>query len=164
MKLIEQLQLQLFFLWSCLSIQGNSYDFEPRDKNYCRNDRQCPTWSRCVSNNTSLAYTAVIARDIARTKNYVFNIITLILAFSTAFVPIVYIASLIIFWMISRIRWIRSLIWKYQILFWQHIPLYDFYVFFVIIIMYCTWWSFTPCIYPQRQILNLCTMSVIVNI
>ena len=58
----------------------------------------------------SLTYTAVIARDIARTEKYFFNIVTLILALSTAFVPIAYIACLISFWMISRMKWIRSLI------------------------------------------------------
>ena len=52
----------------------------------------------------SLTYTAVIARDTASTGNYFFNIISIILALSTAFVPIVYIASLITFWMISRIQ------------------------------------------------------------
>ena len=58
----------------------------------------------------SLTYIAVIAKDTASIENYFFNIISMILALSTAFVPIVYIASLISFWMISRMRWIKSLI------------------------------------------------------
>ena len=55
----------------------------------------------------SLTYTACIARDIATTEKFFFNIITFIFVFLTAFVPIVYIASLISFWMTSRLRWIR---------------------------------------------------------
>ena len=57
----------------------------------------------------SLAYTGCIMRDIAAKESYLFNITTLILLFLTAFVPIVYIASLISIWMISRMRWIRYL-------------------------------------------------------
>ena len=56
-----------------------------------------------------LAYTVCIMRDIAATESYLFNFTTLILLFLTAFVPIVYIASLVSVWIISRIRWIRYL-------------------------------------------------------
>ena len=62
----------------------------------------------------SLAYTCFIMRDIATTENYFFNIITIILLFLTAFVPIVYIASLISVWMISRMRWIRYLLFVFN--------------------------------------------------
>ena len=55
-------------------------------------------------------YIALIARDIATTEKFLFNLITLIFVFLTAFVPIVYIAFLITIWIISRLRWIRSLI------------------------------------------------------
>ena len=58
----------------------------------------------------SLVCTGLIAREVARTEKYVFNTITLIISLSTAFVPIVYIACLISFWMFSRMRWIRSLL------------------------------------------------------
>ena len=54
----------------------------------------------------SLAYTSIIAREAARTEKYFFNTITLLLSLSTAFVPIVYIGSLISFWIISRMMWI----------------------------------------------------------
>ena len=59
----------------------------------------------------SLAYIGLIAREVARTENYFFNTITLMISLSTAFVPIVYIACLISFWMISRMKWIRSLLY-----------------------------------------------------
>ena len=52
----------------------------------------------------SLTYTGLIARDIYTMEKFFFNIIMSIV---TSFVPIVYIASLISFWMISRMRWIR---------------------------------------------------------
>ena len=51
----------------------------------------------------SLAYTGCIMRNIAVTETYLFNIITMVLLFLTAFIPIVYIASLIGVWIISRI-------------------------------------------------------------
>ena len=51
----------------------------------------------------SLAYTGCIMRDIAVTESYFFNIITMVLLFLTAFVPIVYTAFLIGVWIISRI-------------------------------------------------------------
>ena len=54
----------------------------------------------------SLAYTGIIAREVARTEIYFFNTITLLFSLLTAFVPIVYIVSLISFWIISRLRWI----------------------------------------------------------
>jgi hypothetical protein len=57
----------------------------------------------------SLVYTGFIMRHVAATETYFFNIITIILLFLTAFVPIVYIASLISVWMISRMRQIRYL-------------------------------------------------------
>ena len=57
----------------------------------------------------SLVYTGCIMRDIATTDTSSFNAITMILLFLTAFVPIVYMASLISGWMTSRMRWIRYL-------------------------------------------------------
>ena len=53
----------------------------------------------------SLMYTACIARDIA-TKGK-FNTVSLIFAFTTAIVPVVYIASLIFVWMTSKMKWIK---------------------------------------------------------
>ena len=53
----------------------------------------------------SLMYTACIARDIA-TKGK-FNTVSLIFAFMTAIVPVVYIASLICAWITSKIKWIK---------------------------------------------------------
>ena len=58
----------------------------------------------------SFAYIAIIARDIATTEKFLYNLITLIFVFLTAFVPIVYIALLIGIWIVSRLKWIRSLI------------------------------------------------------
>ena len=51
----------------------------------------------------SLVFTAAIARDIAIMGKFsiIFTVILLVL---TVFFPIIYIASLISFWMISRIR------------------------------------------------------------
>ena len=51
----------------------------------------------------SLAYTGCIMRDIAVMETYFFNIITMVLLFLTAFVPIVYIAFLVGVWIVSRI-------------------------------------------------------------
>ena len=59
-----------------------------------------------------LAYVAVTVRDIATTEKFVFNLVTLVFLFLAAFFPIVYIAFLVIIWIGSRIRWIRSLIWN----------------------------------------------------
>jgi hypothetical protein len=56
------------------------------------------------------AYIAIIARDIATTGKFLYNLITLVFLFLTAFVPLVYIAFLIGIWIISRLRGIRSLI------------------------------------------------------
>ena len=53
----------------------------------------------------SLMYTACIARDIATKGN--FNTVSLIFAFTTAIVPVVYIASLICAWMTSKMKWIK---------------------------------------------------------
>ena len=53
-------------------------------------------------------YVALIARDIATTEKFLFNLVTLIFVFLTAFFPIVYIVFLILVWVRSRIRWIRS--------------------------------------------------------
>ena len=58
----------------------------------------------------SFTYVAIIARDIATTEKFLYNVITLIFLFLTVFVPIVYIAFLIGIWMISRLRQIKSLI------------------------------------------------------
>ena len=58
----------------------------------------------------SFIYVAIIARDIATTEKFLYNVITLIFLFLTVFVPIVYIAFLIGIWMISRLRQIKSLI------------------------------------------------------
>ena len=58
----------------------------------------------------SLVYTGLIAREVEETEKYSFSKITQIISLSTAFVPIVYIACLISFWMFSRMRWIRSLL------------------------------------------------------
>ena len=60
----------------------------------------------------SLAYTGCIMRDIATIEIYFLNIITLILLFLTAFVPIVYIASLISVWVISKMRHIIRYLFK----------------------------------------------------
>ena len=57
-----------------------------------------------------ITYIALIARDNVTTQTFVFNVVTLILIFLTAFAPILYIAFLISFWMISRMKWIRSLV------------------------------------------------------
>ena len=57
----------------------------------------------------SLVCTDLIVREVEETEKYSFSTITQIILFSTAFVPIVYIACLISFWMISRMRWIGSL-------------------------------------------------------
>ena len=54
----------------------------------------------------SLVFIAAIGTEVA-TTNYFSVLFTISFAFLTAFVPIVYIAALIIFWVISRIRWIR---------------------------------------------------------
>ena len=56
----------------------------------------------------SLAYNGIIAREVVRTQNYFFNTITILLSLSTVFVPIIYIASLISFWIISKIRLARA--------------------------------------------------------
>ena len=58
----------------------------------------------------SFTYIGVIARDIATTEKFLYNLITVIFLFLTVFVPIVYIAFLIGVWMISRLRQIKSLI------------------------------------------------------
>ena len=58
----------------------------------------------------SFTYIAIIARDIATTEKFLYNLITLIFVFLTAFVPIVYIALLIGIWIVSRLKWIGSLI------------------------------------------------------
>jgi hypothetical protein len=55
-------------------------------------------------------YIAIIARDIATTEKFLYNLITLVFMFLTAFVPIVYIAFLIGIWIVSKLKWIRSLI------------------------------------------------------
>ena len=55
----------------------------------------------------SLAYNGIIVREVARTRNYFFTI-TLLLLLSTLFVPIIYTASLITFWTISKIRLSRA--------------------------------------------------------
>ena len=54
-----------------------------------------------------LVFTAVLARDVAILGKFLSITFTLIFGFLTAFVPIIYTASLISFWMISRIRWLR---------------------------------------------------------
>ena len=55
-------------------------------------------------------FIAIAAQDIATTEIFLFNLITLVFLFLTAFFPIIYIAFLILVWVGSRIRWIRSLI------------------------------------------------------
>ena len=55
----------------------------------------------------SLVFTAAIARDVAIMGEFLSVTFTLIFALLTAFVPILYIASLIGFWMISRMRCVR---------------------------------------------------------
>ena len=58
----------------------------------------------------SLTYTAIIARKIAITEKYSFNTATLVITLSTAFIPIIYTASFICFWITSKVRSLRSLI------------------------------------------------------
>jgi hypothetical protein len=57
----------------------------------------------------SLAYTGCIMRHVAATETYFFNTISMTLLYLTAFVPMIYIASLVSGWMISRMGWIRYL-------------------------------------------------------
>ena len=47
-------------------------------------------------------YVALIARDIATTEKFLFNFVTLVFLFLTAFFPIIYIAFLIIVWVGSK--------------------------------------------------------------
>ena len=56
----------------------------------------------------SLMYTVFIAGDISTRGK--FNTVILIPIYLTAFVPIVYIASLICAWMISKMRWIKPVV------------------------------------------------------
>ena len=55
----------------------------------------------------SLVFIAVISRDVATTGRSFAIMFTTIFGFLTACVPIVYIASLISYWIISRMRYIR---------------------------------------------------------
>ena len=55
----------------------------------------------------SLAFTAATGANVAKMENFFSITFTLTCSFLTAFVPIIYIASLISFWMISRFKWIR---------------------------------------------------------
>ena len=57
----------------------------------------------------TLTYIAVTARDTATTEKFVFDFVTIVFLFLTAFFPIVYIAFLIIVWVGSRIRWTKLL-------------------------------------------------------
>ena len=54
-----------------------------------------------------LVFIAAIVRDVATTGKFFSIMFTIVFGFLTAFIPIIYIASLVSFWMISRIKWIR---------------------------------------------------------
>ena len=58
----------------------------------------------------SFTYIAIIARDIATTQKFLYNLITIIFLFLAVFVPIAYITFLIGIWIVSRLRRIKSLI------------------------------------------------------
>ena len=55
----------------------------------------------------SLFYIVLIGRDLAYTQAH-YTKFTSVVTFSSAFVPIIYIWSLIMFWFIARMKWIRT--------------------------------------------------------
>ena len=58
----------------------------------------------------SLCYIAVIGRNFASTQKPAYKQLMLIITFTLAFVSIAYMLYLIIFWFISRLSWIKSLL------------------------------------------------------
>ena len=58
----------------------------------------------------SISYVSLLGRNTAKTENHSFTTIITIIAYSSAFVPIVYIIFLVSFWLISRTSLIRSLV------------------------------------------------------
>ena len=58
----------------------------------------------------SISYVSVLGINTAKTENHSLTTIMTIIAYSSAFVPIVYIIFLVSFWLVSRTRLIRSLV------------------------------------------------------
>ena len=57
----------------------------------------------------SLCYVILLGRGVANSESNSFITLILIISFSSAFVPVVYILSLVSFWLVSRTRWIRKM-------------------------------------------------------
>ena len=59
----------------------------------------------------SLGYVTVIERNVANTENnHVYTTVILCVAVLAVFAPIIYITALILFWIISQLKWIKSLL------------------------------------------------------